>query len=345
MAKARKILRRLRSIRNIHEVTRAMYMISTARFKRAHDRIGAARPFLVGVMGLAADVAAHAREGQTLHPLLGSGEERVAGILPAEAGPRGKGVPAAKGGPDALATRGPEARHAPGDTSKPAVLLVISSRRGLCGSYNNAVADLAVERVQHYRAAGLRILLRTSGKRGQHILEALDHEIDRAYPEFDRTPDHSTVLAMADELMAEFLGGRIAGLEVAYTQFVSAGQQKPAIARVLPLDLASLPVYPGAAPGAAALAAQREPAADFFPTRDAVVSRLIPEAVRAKLFQCFLDASASEHAARMTAMKYASENAEELIHELTVSYNRARQSQITMELAEIMGGRAGVEGM
>ena len=69
------------------------------------------------------------------------------------------------------------------------------------------------------------------------------------------------------------------------------------------------------------------------------------QAVRAKLFQCFLDASASEHAARMTAMKYASENADDLIHELTVRYNRARQSQITMELAEIMGGRAGVEGM
>jgi F-type H+-transporting ATPase subunit gamma len=83
----------------------------------------------------------------------------------------------------------------------------------------------------------------------------------------------------------------------------------------------------------------------FLPAREGVVARLIPEAVRAKLFQCFLEASVSEHVARMTAMKYASDNAEELIHELTIRYNRARQGQITMELAEIMGGRAGVEGM
>ena len=83
----------------------------------------------------------------------------------------------------------------------------------------------------------------------------------------------------------------------------------------------------------------------FLPGREDVVRGLIPEAVRAKLFQCFLDASVSEHVARMTAMRYASDNAEDLIHDLTVKYNRARQSQITMELAEIMGGREGVEGM
>jgi F-type H+-transporting ATPase subunit gamma len=109
------------------------------------------------------------------------------------------------------------------------------------------------------------------------------------------------------------------------------------VARLLPLDVPP-PRRPEGAAG--------EPVPPtFLPDAEAVRRRIVPEAVRARLYECFLEASVSEHVARMTAMRYASENAQDLIHELTVRYNRARQSQITMELAEIMGGREGVEGL
>jgi F-type H+-transporting ATPase subunit gamma len=341
MAKARKILRRLRSIRNIHEVTRAMYMISTARFKRAHDLLAATRPYLAGVMELAAEAAASGHEGEVLHPLLagdatsstdvppvGTAQDRQGQDLP--------GAPSAR--PDAPA----------------AVLLVIASRRGLCGSYNNVVAEHAADRAEELRAAGRKVLLRTSGRRGHFILEALGWVVERAYPQFDRAPEIAVVRQIADGLMEEFLRGAVSSVEAAYMRFVSTGQQKPTIEQILPLK--AVPVGPTGRDVAASGPTRGWPPRDqrpvgpeplpplFMPSRQEVLRRLIPQAVRARLMAGFLEASASEHVARMTAMRRASDNAEDLIHELTVRYNRARQGQITMELAEIMGGREGVEG-
>jgi F-type H+-transporting ATPase subunit gamma len=294
MARARKILRRLRSIRNIHAVTRAMYMISTARFKHSHDRLSAAQPYLKGLLDVAAEALAHRPPGEE---------------------------------PDAL--------QRPGNSEAPWALIVIASRRGLCGSFNNAVAGAAAEHARGGRQAGATISVRSSGHRGQLILEAMGCRVERAYPQFDRMPEEPAVRAIADELMSEFRKGAIRGVEVAYTRFVSTAQQKPTVARLLPLEIA--------APCGAGGRGESLPPL-FLPDAAAVRRQVVPQAVRARLFEFFLEASVSEHVARMTAMRYASENADDLIHELTVRYNRARQGQITMELSEIMGGRQGVEG-
>jgi F-type H+-transporting ATPase subunit gamma len=323
MAKARKILRRLKSIRSIRAVTRAMYMISTARFKQAHDRLVAARPYLTGLTALAADVLASAPPQEQLHPLMRTGASEA-----------------------------------------PRAVVVITSRRGLCGSFNNVIADRAIQRIRELQHENQKVVVRTSGKRGQIVLDVLDIALDKAYPQFDRIPDTETVRGIADELIQEFLGGRISGIEVVCMRFISAGVQKPAVIPVLPLSPEEMGLGGAASGGVArkeeetarrgqdARGTRGQDVRDttlvtptFLHGREAVVERLIPEAVRAKLFQCFLEASVSEHVARMTAMKYASDNAEDLIHEQTIRYNRARQGQITMELAEIMGGRAGVEGM
>ena len=357
MAKARKILRRLRSIRNIHEVTRAMYMISTARFKRAHDLLADARGYLHGMAELAAEAVHAGQQGEAAHPLLAT--DRGEGILPS----RTEGVPPSVAsssssssssssgerreeetrGQDARDTRGRDARDTRGrdarDTQPPTVLLVIASRRGLCGSYNNAIAERAADREEELRRDGKKVLLRTSGRRGQIILEANGHPVERTYPQFDRSPDPAVVRAIADGLIEEFLRGEIAGAEVAFMRFVSTSQQKPSVERILPLTVGGTSQRSNEVPAP-------EPVPPIFiPGREEVLRRLIPQAVRARLLECFLEASASEHVARMTAMRYASENADDLIHDLNVRYNRARQGQITMELAEIMGGREGVEGL
>ncbi|HUS47991.1 MAG TPA: ATP synthase F1 subunit gamma [Phycisphaerae bacterium] len=294
MAKARRISRHIRTVRNIHGVTRAMHLVSTLRFRRAYDSLGAVRPYVASLVEMAADAIARAGEPVS-HPLL-EGDESV----------------------------------------RREVLLVLSSRRGLCGAYNNGVARIAAERTGQLADAGYDVLLRCAGKRGQLILESKGFDVDRTYDGFDRAPDARTVGLLADELMREFLDGAVSGLEVAYTQFVSSGRQRPAIAQILPLTQLEppKPVLPTAA----------EPVPyECMPSASELLEILLPEAARMKLYQCFVDAHVSEQIARMTAMRSATDSAEEMIRDLTARYHRARQAQITTELAEIMGGREGVE--
>jgi F-type H+-transporting ATPase subunit gamma len=146
-------------------------------------------------------------------------------------------------------------------------------------------------------------------------------------------PDFAAVGELADEFLAAYQDGRIGGLEVGYMQFVSPGRQSPSIAPLLPLSdvREASPQH----------AEADEPVRyDLMPSAHEILERLLPATVRLRLYQCFLDAAVGEQIARITAMRAANKNADEMIHDLTLRYNRLRQSQITTELAEILGGRA-----
>ena len=298
MARARKILRHMHAIKNIRAVTKAMYMVSTARFKKTHDKLVATRPYLTSMFRLVAYVVA-ARPGGETPALMRSNE-----------------------------------------SGKSTVLLVLASHRGLCSSYNNSVARLGAERRGHLLQAGYEVKARCSGKRGRTVLESMGVRLDREYTQFDYLPNAQLVGQLADELMAEFLSGAVSGLEVAYTQFISSGQQKPVVARVLPLTELQAPQagVPAAPQG------RGHVLYELIPAGPEILDHLLPTAVRMKLYQCFIDAAVSEQVARMTSMQSATKNAEDLIHDLNIRYNRARQAQITTELAEIMGGQEGVSG-
>ncbi len=129
--------------------------------------------------------------------------------------------------------------------------------------------------------------------------------------------------------MTDFVAGRIGGLEVAYMQYLSSGRQSAVIAQVLPLTYATPPATtPGLAPVPY----------EFVPSPREILDRLLPATVRLRLYQCFLDAAVTEQMARIQAMRAATDNADDMLHNLTVRYNRDRQAQITTELAEILGG-------
>src|SRR5208283_119925 len=130
-----------------------------------------------------------------------------------------------------------------------------------------------------------------------------------------------------------FTAGQFEAVHVAYMNFHSAGVQKPEVMTLLPLSALDQPA-PLAAKGALASAAIY----DFIPDVQTLLDELLPQTVKTSLFQAFLDATTSEHVSRMVAMKSATDNAEKMIKSLTMRYNRARQSQITTELSEIMGG-------
>lgn len=215
------------------------------------------------------------------------------------------------------------------------VLLLLTSNRGLCGSYNTGVLNVGIHRLGQLRNAGYEVDLHLVGRRGVQYIEFRGHKIDRVYEQFDGVPRYEAAASLADSMMSDFLARRISGLEVAYTQFVSSGQQRPAVAPILPLS--DLPTR-----GKDAEAEQEVPFPyDFLPSPQQILRKLLPLTVRMKLYQCFLDSAAAEHLTRRAAMQAATDNADDMIHELTLLANRQRQRHITTELAEIMSGRGG----
>jgi len=216
------------------------------------------------------------------------------------------------------------------------VLLVLTSNRGLCGGYNASVLALAIERFTQLTKAGYQIALHVAGKRGIQYLRSVGLEIAQTYTELDFLPSYAQIGRIAHGLMQQFLDGKISGLEVAYMQYLSSGQQQPAISQILPLSGIEPPK-------------RLEPVGrtvgvyDFSPSAETILRNLLPATVRLRLWQCFLDASVTEQMMRSASMRAASDNADEMIEELSLKHNRMRQAQITSELAEIMGGRAALE--
>ncbi len=216
------------------------------------------------------------------------------------------------------------------------ILLVLTSNRGLCGSYNASVLKLAQHRIGQLADAGYEVELHVVGTRGLRYLGFRDVHVDKAYEHFGDVPEYDEVAALAADMMDAFLARRISGLEVVYMQFVSSGQQKPAVAPILPLSGLARPPEQRGDPAL-------EIPCDLWPTPEAILRRLLPVTVRLKLYQCFLDAGAAEQFMRRVAMQSASDNADDMLRDLRMVANRQRQQQITTELAEIMGGRAGLE--
>jgi F-type H+-transporting ATPase subunit gamma len=216
------------------------------------------------------------------------------------------------------------------------VLLVITSNRGLCGSHNQQVLRLALERLDQTLAAGYEIRLHVAGKKGLAFFGYRKMQVERSFIEFDNLPEYQRIGRLAQEYMDLYARGEIGGLEVAYTRMPTGGAPRPAIAQVLPLSELSAP--PKHVPTAG-----EEPKLDIYPSAEELLRHLLPATVRLRLYQCFLDASVAEQMARMTAMRSATENADEMVQDLTRKYNRTRQAQITTELSEIIGGRGALE--
>ena len=218
---------------------------------------------------------------------------------------------------------------------KSLVMLVITSNRGLCGSFNTAVLRLASERMDQLRESGYKVHLHVLGKRGIQYFRFRGIEVALEYRDFTDMPEYEDIRRVAGELMDVYLAGDISDLEIAYMQFISAGRQSASIAQILPMS--DLPGIARRRPGEEALPY------DFHPSPEELFKDLLPAAVIQKIYQCFMDAAVSEQVMRIAAMHGATEAADEMIHKMTVKYNRVRQSQITTELAEIMGGRMGLE--
>jgi F-type H+-transporting ATPase subunit gamma len=229
------------------------------------------------------------------------------------------------------------------DATHKVALVVITSNRGLAGAYNGNVLRNAVHAIRDREAAGETIELYIGGKKGISYFNFQKRPITRRLDISD-LPTFNEVKVLADQLMEQFTDGKIDGVYVAYMNFQSAGVQKPDVMRLLPL--ASVPT--GQKPAGQARQSSpeipRQSVYEFSPDPKSLLDELLPLTVRTALFQAFLDATTSEHVARMVSMKSATDNADKMVKSLTMRYNRARQSQITTELSEIMGGVEAMKG-
>ncbi len=210
----------------------------------------------------------------------------------------------------------------------PVALVVLTSMRGLCGGYNANVLRAAQARAEELRAAGRAVELRVHGKKGIAYFRFQRQPMAVQDTSIGDVPRFEQVEKVAAQLMEDFLAGRISGVEVAYMRFYSAGRQRPEVARLLPLE-AGHSGDEGVAPPVEY---------EFRPDPRTLLAELLPATVRVRFFQSFLDAAVSEQIARMAAMKAATDASEEMIKNLTRQYNRARQTHITMELLDIVGG-------
>lgn len=220
--------------------------------------------------------------------------------------------------------------------TKNATVLMLTSNRGLCGGYNGSVIRAALVRREELKQQSDETLFEISGKRGIAAMKFREVRMDESYTHFEDQPAFEDVAVIADRLMEEFTAGKIDRLDVVYTKFISISKQVATVETLLPLgNLASEDEATGG-----------EAAGDyeFLPSAESILEEVVPASFRVKLFKCFLDAAVSEQIARMIAMKSATENAGEIIKQLSMTFNRARQSKITQEIMEIIGGVEALEG-
>jgi F-type H+-transporting ATPase subunit gamma len=218
---------------------------------------------------------------------------------------------------------------------KKSLLLVVTSNRGLCGGYNGAVLREANANVRSLNAVGLPFDLEVSGKRGQAFFKFQKVPRTQEYTQFEDKPSFEQVDAVASRYIDLFISGKIDQVQVAYTKFITAARQVAVVETLLPLSSVAVESRkPGVAPASSAKKVDYE----FIPEAAGILEELIPAAFKARLFKCFLDAAVSEQIARRVAMKAATENAGDLIKDITRVYNRTRQANITKEISELIAG-------
>ncbi len=226
---------------------------------------------------------------------------------------------------------------------KEEALLVLTSNRGLCGGYNGSILREAGAAIREARTKGVSVRLEVSGRRGIAYYRYQGVTAEQTYTQFEDRPRYDEVEVIADRYIAAYVAGRIDRVRVAYMKFLNAARQVPVVETLLPMTT----VAPASTRAAAPRAEEPQPARaveyEFLPSAGSILEQLLPEAFKIRLFKCFLDAAVSEQIARRVAMKAATENAGDMIKELSREYNRARQAQITKEISEIIGGAAALE--
>ena len=281
MANTRELRRRIRSVGNTAQITRAMEMVSASKMRRAQEMMFAGRPYADQVAALISAIAASLGPQDEIHPLL---DRR----------------PANKIG-----------------------LVLVTPDRGLCGVLPGNVIRLAEQTVAQARDSALSFV--TVGRKGRSWMLRRGFDVVADLSGLEDRPSLLDTQPAARVAISGYTDGSFDRVDLIYTDFVSTSNQRPRRRQLLPVEIPDEPD-------------QRRPDYLFEPTPYEVLSQLLPRYIEVLIYQAVLEAKASEHSARMIAMHNATENARELVQELTLTYNNARQASITNEILEIASG-------
>jgi len=282
------IRRRITSVKNTKQITRAMKLVSAAKLRRAQEAALGARAFSAHLREALAPVLLALPEGYT-HPLLA------------------------------------------GAVGKPRRVVMVSGERGLCGAYNANVAKAVVAGEDTKEGEFICV-----GKRSSAVARRGGWNVLSGYEGFSEDPALWPINEIADGLLDAFRSGKCSEVTVYYTKFISALSQQVTNEKLLPF-------VPSEIVEAVKGGADKDIESKFDTDPVVMFEELVPLYIRSKVREATLEAKASEHAARMTAMDSATNNASDLIDRLRLFYNRARQSAITRELIDIVGGAEAVK--
>ena len=215
-------------------------------------------------------------------------------------------------------------------------LLVLTANRGLCGGFNGNLQRAGYHRWLELKQTIPNCRLELVGKRGISAFKFRGITADTSYTHFEDKPTFDEVDVIATRYLDEYITGKLDRLDVVYTKFESMARQRTVIETLLPLG--AIGGEGSAKKEAVAETGKRNAIYEFLPSPESILEEVVPASFKIKLFKCFLDSAVSEQIARMVAMKSATENAGDLIHRLSMQYNRARQSRITSELMDVIGG-------
>lgn len=216
------------------------------------------------------------------------------------------------------------------------LLIVITSDRGLAGAYNSNVVKLAKSVIQENYAAQMQngnVSIWNIGKKGYETMTREKYKTDATYKDLLMNISFDSVHELAKAAVEAFENGQFDVIEIVYSRFKNAATQIYTTEQFLPIPKV-----------AADKALKKNVDFIFEPQKEKLITELMPKILNTQLYKAVLDANASEHGARMTAMDKASDNANEILRELRISYNRARQAAITTELTEIVSGAAALQG-
>ncbi len=280
MPSQREIRRRISSVRNIKQITRAMQFVAASKLKRAQDSTLQSRPYADKIDEVLADLASVLGEDE--HPLLARRE----------------------GGTRAI--------------------VLLTTDRGLAGSLNTNTIRFVSELITQEQQ-DLQVI--TVGRKGNASMRRARVPVAAAFEGFGDRPTFAQVVPLARLLTDDYLAGTYSSIDLVYPRFISTLAQRPIVDRLLPVEPSD--DADEGIPGRQFI---------FEPSPDAVLRQLLPRYVATRVFQAVLEVTASEQSARMVAMKNATENAQELIEDLTLTYNKVRQANITREMIEIATG-------
>ena len=309
MAKPRELRRRIKSVQSTRKITKTMELVATSKLKRAQDRVVAARPYAAALAEVIGDL--YAPELAERFPLL---RQPAAGK-----GARGR-----------------------------VALVVITANRGLCGAFNANLIREARRRIEQLEGEGAGVDLHLIGKKGITYFKFAKRPAASQRTDIGDKPKAEHAAEIVGPLMAQFESGALDAVEVVFAQFKSAVSTPPTTLRILPIT-PPRSTDPGRKPGDAGLASgvSSVRSSAFYilkPSADAILEQLLPLYVRNQVYRALVETAAAFLGAQRTAMKNATDNAGDIIELLQRTYNRARQAQITQELAEIVGGAEALKG-